>query len=329
LYLTTFSLALGMGAALDAYLRRSSNPGRRLWFAGVIVALHVVDLSAHARPFIRTRSPALSVMPSAESLISERLGEARVAIDYNLALDFNRRFDDVGFMDSIMLARPYRALLRLSGAPEDANLQALQGSALPARALSNLGVQYVVTRRVRRDLPLALSDPYHVYLVPFSTRRASFFPQHRIQFLDEVDMIERLGADDFHLAKELMLPVEARTEIDASGKPMEPAGELELEYARPGPDRIELRVDAPGPGIIRVLESWDPGWSASVDGVRSPVLRADSFALAVAVDPGEHRVVLDFETPGAQTGVILSLSSLSLLLGLLWSSRRAGRAVTP
>ena len=99
-----------------------------------------------------------------------------------------------------MTARPYRALLRLSGAPEDANLQALQGSALPARALSNLGVQYVVTRRARRDLPLALSDPYNVYLVPFSTRRVSFFPQHRIQFLDEVDMIERLGADDFHLA---------------------------------------------------------------------------------------------------------------------------------
>ena len=88
-----------------------------------------------------------------------------------------------------------------------------------------------------------------------------------------------------------------------------------------------MRVDATGAGFVRILESWDPGWHASLDGEPIPVVPADSFALAVAVGPGEHHLELRYETPGARAGAAGSLLSLLLLAWLLWKSRR-GRAAT-
>jgi hypothetical protein len=324
-YLTTFALSLGAGAGLDLWLRSQRPRGTRLraLLAGIVVALHVADLAGHDRPFIRVRPP-LFPLPGAESLIAEQIGSGRVAIDYNLSLTFNRRFDDVGVFDSLLLARPYRALIALAGWRADTNVQSLAASALPARALQDLGVRFVVTRRELRDLELILQERYSLYRVPDPSPRAAFFPTDRVEFLGEDEMLTRFRQGAFSLGSASMLPPAAREALPDPGPLPSTRGEteVEVEYERASPDRIALRLHAPGAGFVRVLESWDPGWRATLDGEAVPALRADTFAMAVAVGPGEHHLELRYETPGSGAGAVGSLLSLLPLAWLLWTRRR-------
>lgn len=88
-------------------------------------------------------------------------------------------------------------------------------------------------------------------------------------------------------------------------------------YARPASDRIQIESAANAPGSVRVLESWDPGWQAEVDGMKTPVLPANGFAMAVPVNAGRHVVRLTYRTPGRTLGWVLSLISLALLGALI------------
>jgi uncharacterized membrane protein YfhO len=90
-----------------------------------------------------------------------------------------------------------------------------------------------------------------------------------------------------------------------------------VNYERPSSDVIVLKVRTNQAGFLRVLESFDPGWSANVDGTPAPVLPADDFALAIRLDPGIHEVRLQYATPGAKTGAAISLISLLLLVPLV------------
>lgn len=95
-----------------------------------------------------------------------------------------------------------------------------------------------------------------------------------------------------------------------------------MQYTRPSPDEIEIAVDARAPGHVRVNESYDPGWSASIDGSSAPVVEADGYAISVAVPSGSHIIQLAYSTPGRMTGIALSAASLVLLaLCLRYSGR--------
>jgi uncharacterized membrane protein YfhO len=78
-----------------------------------------------------------------------------------------------------------------------------------------------------------------------------------------------------------------------------------------------LKVRTNQAGFLRVLESFDPGWSAKVDGASAPVFPADDFALAIRLDPGIHEVRLRYATPGARSGAAISFVSLLLLVPLV------------
>jgi hypothetical protein len=301
--------------------------------AAAVVVLHVADLAAHDRHFIRLRPPLFDV-PAVESWIAEEVGSDRVAIDYNLSLSFNRRFDDAGIFDSLLLARPYHAVMALGGWRPDTNVQSFSASSLPAHALADLGVRFVVTDRKSRGLERLIGGSYPLYRVPNPGPRAVFFPRERVKFMKDEDALTQLRQRRRSLRNSLVLPLAARNPLPPAGtrsaaRRMDPRA---LDFERPDPDRIRLRIEAPDSGFVRVLESWDPGWTASLDGEPVPVLLADTFALAVAVGPGEHQLELSYATPGARTGAVGSLLSVILLAWLLASNRvrprhlRAGRA---
>jgi hypothetical protein len=143
-------------------------------------------------------------------------------------------------------------------------------------------------------------------------------------------MDSRLREADYALDHEIMLPseVDGMQDLGGAAPAKDPGLEVEVEYERLSPDRISVQLEAPSPGFVRILESWDPGWSASLDGAPVPILRSDSFAIAAAVGSGRHHLEFHYETPGTRIGAALSLVSFLLLASLLWISQRRGKAAS-
>jgi uncharacterized membrane protein YfhO len=77
-------------------------------------------------------------------------------------------------------------------------------------------------------------------------------------------------------------------------------------------DRVRLDVELSTDGHVVLVDTYDPGWRAQVDGRPAALLRANLAFRAVAVPAGRHVVEMAYRPPLALAG--LALSGLSLLL---------------
>ena len=91
-----------------------------------------------------------------------------------------------------------------------------------------------------------------------------------------------------------------------------------VRYGRPSSDEIALQTNSPRDGHVRLLEAYDPGWTATVDGHPAPVADSGGIALAVPVPAGCHAIRLRL----APAAVILAPAPL-----LLGSDRRPSPSI--
>jgi hypothetical protein len=320
IYLTEFSLAAALGIAVHAaFMIVRSRIAQVVLLCLLIV--HGWDLGGHSREFIM-RAPLL---PRADSealaeLSFKNIGDGRVAMDYFLATPLNRSVDDVGFFDSIMLARPYQAIVSLADLPADLNVQSFNGSEVPSRALAALGVKAVITASAREDLAKAGQvGEISTYNVALPSRRAEFFDIDQIRYLSTEQIHAALRHPKIDLRSVLLLPRDGPSlAAESPSSSDSPA----VEYQRPDSDHIEVTVTTGRSGYLRVIESWDPGWSATIDDVPVQIVPAMDMLLAVPVSPGSHKIRFAYSTPGAGIGRAVSIISLTLLCYLIWTSRR-------
>jgi hypothetical protein len=95
------------------------------------------------------------------------------------------------------------------------------------------------------------------------------------------------------------------------------------------PDRVEMRVSATRPAVVVLLDAFDPGWRAWVDGAPAPVLRANLAFRAVPVSAGEHLVEMRYRPRAVSLGIALSAATaLVVAAWLFWMRRRSARAET-
>lgn len=86
-----------------------------------------------------------------------------------------------------------------------------------------------------------------------------------------------------------------------------------------------LDIDAAGPGTLIVADTWYPGWVATVDGVETPIWRANLWQRAIPLPPGAHHVHLAFALPKLresrwlQAGGALVWAAAGI--GVLWARR--------
>jgi hypothetical protein len=90
-------------------------------------------------------------------------------------------------------------------------------------------------------------------------------------------------------------------------------------------DALMVATEATHPGYLVVVERHDPGWTARVDGVAAPVLRANILFRAVPVPAGQHQVELRYEAPGLLQGALLTGLGAALALAGCWWGRSGGR----
>jgi hypothetical protein len=109
-------------------------------------------------------------------------------------------------------------------------------------------------------------------------------------------------------------------------------GESAIAAIRYGPSESVWQVHAPEAGYMVTTDAYYPGWRAYVDGVRTPIYRANIAFRAIEVPAGEHRVVYRYEPAWLPVALILELlSALVVASALAWSvnlSRDTKRATS-
>ena len=103
---------------------------------------------------------------------------------------------------------------------------------------------------------------------------------------------------------------------------LHPQGEAYLTDLVTGHIRLEE------PKVLFVSIPHDEGWTARVDGEKTPILRADNMFMAIPLDAGEHEIELHYRTPGFTAGLIMTLAGFAALLLLHIRTRKHTRSNT-
>lgn len=83
------------------------------------------------------------------------------------------------------------------------------------------------------------------------------------------------------------------------------------------PERVVVRVNAPREGVTILSDSFDPGWTATLDGVRQPILKVNGIFRGMATPAGTHEIVFSYRPWSVYIG--LAASSLILLAAFAYS----------
>jgi hypothetical protein len=79
---------------------------------------------------------------------------------------------------------------------------------------------------------------------------------------------------------------------------------------------IDLDASFACGGMLVVADAWFPGWTATVDGSRAEILRADRMIRGVMVGGGTHRVVMRYRPGNLYLGILLAALGLLLCTAL-------------
>ena len=95
------------------------------------------------------------------------------------------------------------------------------------------------------------------------------------------------------------------------------------ENVRVNGKQISAAVDIPESRILQIAVPYSIGWHCHIDGKKTDVLRSDGLYMAVVVPEGRHEIVLRYSTPYLRAGLIISLLTLFVLLGVCgWNKKK-------
>ena len=137
-----------------------------------------------------------------------------------------------------------------------------------------------------------------------------------VQALEDEQAVARLRSGAFDPRRMALL--EPGAEPMLGGSPVH--GQVEVLERRP--ERWRLRISSDRPALLVISDAYYPGWSASVDGVETSVLRANVAFKAVVVPAGEHLVELTYDPASFKLGLAVSgLAALVVVLARVWRRR--------
>jgi len=129
----------------------------------------------------------------------------------------------------------------------------------------------------------------NLYLNTKALPRALVVPQAEV--LPREEMLTRLKAPGFDPTQVVLL--EEGAVVMAGVAHPRPGSIRRLTY--PSPNRVHLQVEAETPAYLLLNDVMYPGWRASLDGMPTPVYRANYIFRAVALPAGSHEVDFTFE----------------------------------
>lgn len=128
--------------------------------------------------------------------------------------------------------------------------------------------------------------------------------------------------EDFHAAGDIMRPGLPRNQAVWEKGPGIVGGGGGVHWVSSDPERLEMEVSANAQSALVVSDAYALGWTATVDGVPTPIYATNGAARGVVVPEGKHVVVMTYNAPGLTIGLWCGALGLLICLGLLVLSRR-------
>lgn len=167
-------------------------------------------------------------------------------------------------------------------------------------------------------------DGYQIFTVPGPSGFASA-PPLTSYAADATEAFARVTSADFDPLEEVVIVSEEPDPAPVVGDPPTPG---RVVTAQPRPDHFRVNVQRDEPGYVVLNQNHFPGWRATVNGTDTPIVRANSTFMAVAVPAGASEVVFRFESGAIRWGAIISSgTSVLMLLALVaatWRRKRDG-----
>ena len=194
----------------------------------------------------------------------------------------------------------------------DPNLRQFPGTfrGYKSKLAKLLGLEYLVLDRpmakLPRHFPRAMATPvfsgegFHVYRLGKPAPRAYLATQ--IIPVDSEAVLDEHQLPEFDRSHQALIEQSDMAAIGAIVKAGDPNPAIDphvVVVAHHGDD-VVIEVDSDRPGIVVLHDLYYPGWVARVDGVVSPLLRANVLFRGVEVAAGRHVVEFTFEplSPG-------------------------------
>jgi len=156
---------------------------------------------------------------------------------------------------------------------------------------------------------------------PFPAKPRAYLSRHPERVTVPVDPVALLTRADFLNGE---VDVVETTDATLPGPALTGSAIID-QYA---PEDVRVRVETTQAAVLVLLDSFDKGWTASLEsGTPLPILRANALVRAVVVPAGAHVVRFSYQTPLLKAGAWASLTGVLLCIGLLtharWRTRSA------
>ena len=183
------------------------------------------------------------------------------------------------------------------------------------------GITHVLSRYPADEPALTLvgSEPSaYVYRVEGSARVRVVRAARRVP--TEADALARLREAAFDPDQEILLhdaPDSVRPTVDEAGAPSMGASPGRARIARETARELVVEAIAPQDGFLLLADMFYPGWHADVDGVPTPIYRANMSLRGIALPKGQHTVRFTYDPQSFFRGLWISLAALGAILAWL------------
>jgi len=181
-----------------------------------------------------------------------------------------------------------------------------------------LNAKYLLTEKLHPVDPQAYELVYAkeiaIYRVKACLERALLVFDYQVE-PDRAALLARVSATRFDPRKALLLEDRAALPQMVVGGPTTGTNaDGSVRVASYEPDDIRIDASLPRPGYLLLLDTYFPGWSATVNGAPAPILRADYNFRAVSLPAGNSNVRFSYRPWSWRMGLYLCAAGLLALV---------------